>query len=121
APNAAGPAHPPTLLTASTSAAHPRPSALVDHLASRRVQVDRVRDRVGVQVQGVGTEVVDGVAVRVVAGVERLSGGATPLGGLLRSLDDLGAGEQATGRHAVVDERLVVGTAVERLRFGRLS
>src|SRR5688500_15635051 len=88
-------------------------SVLVDHLTSRRVAVDRVGDRVGVEVQRLMTEVVDRVAGQVVAGVERDPGRAAPPRGLLRRLDDLGPGEQAAGRYAVVDERLVVRAAVE--------
>ena len=54
------------------------------------------------------------VAGQVVARVELLAGGAAPDRLLLGGLDLLGAGEQATRRDAVVDERLVVAAAVER-------
>ncbi len=54
------------------------------------------------------------VARLVVAGVELHARSTAPDRLLLRRLDLLRAGEEATGRDAVLDERLIVAAAVER-------
>ena len=83
----------------------------------RRRAVGEHRDRVGDGVahlsQRLQRQIVDVVAGLVVAGVV---GDARPTAvgsGLGRGLDPLGAGEQAARRNADVDERAIVGAAVE--------
>ena len=60
----------------------------------------------------------DRVAGLVVAAVVGLAGRAAVDRRLLGGLDPLGAGEQAAGRSAAVDERPVVRAPVERRRLG---
>jgi hypothetical protein len=62
----------------------------------------------------VQVDVVEGVALQVVAGVELRTGGAAPDRRLLLGLELLGAGEEATGGDVGLDEGLVVAPAVER-------
>ena len=78
-----------------------------------------MRDGVGHLVERRVAQVVDGVAGLVVARVVGDAGGAAVDRRLLSGLDALGAGEQATGGDAVVDEGEVVGASVELGRLGR--
>ena len=85
----------------------------VDRLGRVRERQRRERDQVAVDLERVQVDVLDGVAVLVVAGVELLAGGAAPDRLLLLGLDLLGSGEEAARGDAGQDERLVVAAAGE--------
>ena len=85
----------------------PSPVPLIAELVMREGE-GGVRDRVRHLLEHAGSMLCDGVARRVVARVVRGARGAAEDRGLLRGLDVLGAGEQATRRNAVLDEGEVV-------------
>ena len=63
-----------------------------------RVQTDRVRHAATVDAQRGAVDVVEGVGLLVVVGIERLVRGPAPQLGLVGGLLVLGAGEQAARR-----------------------
>src|SRR6476646_4408911 len=81
----------------------------VDELRAHRVADDGVGDGIAVAVEGDVVVVRVRVTRLVVAGVVLLARGAAPDGRFLRRLDAFGAGEQATRRDPLGDERTVVG------------
>lgn len=60
-----------------------------------RIQTHRVRDASAVDTERGAVDMVQGVCLLVIVGIERLVGGAAPELGLLGGLLDLSAGEQA--------------------------
>ena len=80
----------------------------------------REGDGVGVDVEGVLLDVVEGVARDVVAGIE-LGADRAPQIPPLRRLRHLGAGEQPARRDVVVDERLVIAATAELRVVVRLT
>lgn len=79
-----------------------------------RIQTHRVRDASAVDTERGAVDMVQGVCLLVIVGIERLVGGAAPELGLLGGLLDLSAGEQATLRDTRQREAVVVGPTVER-------
>src|SRR6478609_9895839 len=84
-----------------------------------RQGLDRMRGSITELEQGLGAEVVHGVAGLVVADVVGNTRGAAVNGRLRFGLEALGPGEQPACGNTGVDERAVVGPAVERGRLGR--
>ena len=79
---------------------------------------DGVGDGVAHLVQGFQRQVAEIVTGLMIAGIVGCPGRAAVDPGLLGRLDAFGAGEQTTGRDAGVDERPIVGAAVEGGRLG---
>src|SRR5262249_15796858 len=95
-----------------------RGAGAVDRQGALGENLHRVGGTVRELVEDRVVVVVVGVAGLVVAAVVRLAGLAAVDGGLLGRLELLGAGVQAAGRDAVVDEGPVVRAPVEGARRG---
>src|SRR6516165_9898220 len=79
-----------------------------------RIQRHRVRDAAAADAQRGAIDVVEGVGLLVIVGIERLVSGPAPQFCLFGGLLVLGAGEQPARRDAGEGESVVVGTTVER-------